>query len=49
VDLEPVDEGAGTLLRLRHVGLPDESRDGHDEGWRYFLPQLAAAVGPEPS
>lgn len=45
VELEPVDDGAGTLLRLRHVGLPDESRGGHDEGWRHFLPQLAGAAG----
>ena len=44
VELEPVDDGAGTLLRLRHTGLPAASRDGHDEGWRYFLAQLAGAV-----
>ena len=44
VDLEPTAGGAGTLVRLRHTGLPTESRTGHDEGWRYFLGQLAEAV-----
>ena len=44
VDLEPLDDGAATLLRLRHSGLPAESRNGHDEGWRYFLGRLSEAV-----
>ncbi len=43
VDLDPVDGGDRTRLRLRHSGLPNESRAGHDEGWRHFLGQLAAA------
>lgn len=43
VSLEAVDGGAATLRRLRHLGLPPESRAGHDEGWRYFLPRLVDA------
>lgn len=44
VDLESVDGGTATCLRLRHAGLPAPSRAGHDEGWRYFLPRLDDAV-----
>jgi uncharacterized protein YndB with AHSA1/START domain len=44
VMLEPLDDGAATLLRLRHSGLPQASRDGHDEGWRYFLGRLVEAA-----
>ena len=48
VDLAPLADGAATLLRLRHLGLPADSRGGHDEGWRYFLGRLAeAAAGRE--
>jgi uncharacterized protein YndB with AHSA1/START domain len=42
VTLEPA--GDGTRLRLRHTGLGEASRLGHDEGWQYFLGRLAAAV-----
>lgn len=36
VELEPRDDG--TLLRLTHAGFADEeSRDGHEEGWRVAL------------
>jgi uncharacterized protein YndB with AHSA1/START domain len=45
VDLEPSDGGAATRLRLRHSGLPVESRAGHDEGWAHFLARLAEAAG----
>lgn len=40
VTLEPTDGGAGTLLRLRHSGLPEASRASHDEGWTFFLGRL---------
>jgi len=39
-------DGGGTLLRLRHTGVPAELRANVDEGWRYFLPRLAAVDGP---
>ena len=41
-------EQGGTMLRLRHLGLPDESeRRQHTEGWRLYSSQLAesAAAG----
>ena len=43
VGLESLEGGAATLLRLRHLGLPEESRGSHDEGWRYFLGRLVEA------
>ena len=42
VTLEP--DAGGTRLRLRHSGLDDASRQGHDEGWQYFLGRLAEAT-----
>lgn len=45
LELEAIDDGAATLLRLRHHDLPAESRISHDEGWRYFLPRLVEALG----
>lgn len=44
VDLEGVEEGSATILRLRHTGLPGDSRSSHDEGWNHFLASLAAAI-----
>ncbi len=38
--------GQGTLLRLRHTGLPDESAAAlHTEGWEMYLGRLADAAG----
>jgi uncharacterized protein YndB with AHSA1/START domain len=35
-------DGDGTVLTLRHSGLPDEAaRALHSEGWDHYLPQLA--------
>jgi uncharacterized protein YndB with AHSA1/START domain len=42
VDLDEAD--GGTLLRLRHLGLPQAEAAGHAEGWDYFLGRLADAV-----
>ena len=39
----------GTLVRLRHYGLPSEMQDVHEEGWDHYMPRLAkAAVGEDP-
>jgi uncharacterized protein YndB with AHSA1/START domain len=39
-------EGAGTLLELRHTGLPSEaSRSRHEEGWAMYLAQLETLLG----
>ena len=44
VDLEPLDGGSATMLRLRHRGLPGDSSTSHDEGWRHFLARLVQAL-----
>jgi uncharacterized protein YndB with AHSA1/START domain/DNA-binding transcriptional ArsR family regulator len=50
--LEP--DGDGTLLRLRHSGLPDAaSVASHDDGWQHYMARLATASaggdpGPDP-
>jgi uncharacterized protein YndB with AHSA1/START domain len=46
-------DGHGTLLTLRHHGLPEASRHLHDQGWRHYLARLAPAAagsppGPDP-
>jgi uncharacterized protein YndB with AHSA1/START domain len=51
VSLEP--DGDGTLVRLRHLDLPEESREIHGEGWDLYLGRLVAVVegrepGPDP-
>jgi uncharacterized protein YndB with AHSA1/START domain len=35
-------DGDHTVLELVHRDLPPEEVPKHDEGWRYFLPRLAA-------
>jgi uncharacterized protein YndB with AHSA1/START domain/DNA-binding transcriptional ArsR family regulator len=42
VEITLQEDGRGTLLRLRHLGLPAEERDSHLVGWDYFLQRLAA-------
>ena len=45
VELTLAADGDGTVLSLRHTGLPDgEAAAMHEEGWRYFTKRLAAAV-----
>jgi len=47
VSLEP--DGDGTLVRLRHLDLPEESREIHGQGWDLYLGRLAAvAAGGDP-
>ena len=47
VDLAP--DGDGTLLRLRHMDLPEEAREIHGEGWDHYLGRLAkVAAGEDP-
>jgi uncharacterized protein YndB with AHSA1/START domain len=48
VSLEP--DGDGTLVRLRHLGLPDEELEIHGQGWDLYLGRLAkAAAGENPA
>lgn len=52
INLEP--NGAGTLLRLKHSGLPNpESATAHTAGWDHYIGRLAVASsggdpGPDP-
>jgi uncharacterized protein YndB with AHSA1/START domain len=42
VELTLEADGEGTLLMLRHTGLPDgEAAAMHEEGWRFFTDRLA--------
>ena len=41
IEVDFVPDGAATIVRLRHSGLPAEALDGHAIGWDQFLPQLA--------
>jgi uncharacterized protein YndB with AHSA1/START domain len=52
VALEP--DGEGTLLRFRHLDLPEQARDIHAHGWDLYLGRLAVAAaggdpGPDPN
>ena len=52
ISLEP--DGDGTLVRLRHLDLPEESREIHGQGWDLYLGRLAIAAaggdpGPDPT
>jgi uncharacterized protein YndB with AHSA1/START domain len=46
-------DGEGTVLSLRHTGLPDgEAASMHEEGWRFFTGRLMIVAGggdPEPT
>ena len=47
VTLDP--DGDGTLVRLRHLELPEEARAPHGEGWDLYLGRLVvAAAGGDP-
>ena len=45
VELTLEADGDGTVLSLRHTGLPDgEAAAMHEEGWRHFTARLAQAT-----
>jgi uncharacterized protein YndB with AHSA1/START domain len=45
VELTLESDGLGTVLSLRHSGLPDgEAAAMHEEGWRRFTARLVSAV-----
>ena len=37
-------DGDGTLVELRHTGLPAGANASHNDGWGHFLPLLADAA-----
>jgi uncharacterized protein YndB with AHSA1/START domain len=46
VELDLDADGEGTILVLRHTGLPDgEAAAMHEEGWRFFTGRLMVAAG----
>jgi uncharacterized protein YndB with AHSA1/START domain len=49
VEVELTPDGDGTIVRLRHLDLPEESREIHGQGWDNYLGRLAkAAAGEDP-
>jgi uncharacterized protein YndB with AHSA1/START domain len=50
VEVTLTPDGDGTLLRLRHSGLPDEEAvNDHGRGWAHYTARLAlAAAGVDP-
>ena len=53
VTVELVPDGNATIVRLTHSGLPEGTDAAQLEGWKHFLPRLAAAAtggdpGPDP-
>jgi uncharacterized protein YndB with AHSA1/START domain len=37
-------EGEGTLVRLAHKDLPEESRESHAHGWEHYMKRLTIAA-----
>jgi len=50
IEIDLIDEGGGTLLRLTHSGLPNADEcASHEKGWTHYLARLAvAASGGDP-
>ena len=49
VEVTLTPDGDGTIVRLRHMGLPADQRDQHAEGWDHYLARLAiAGAGGDP-
>jgi uncharacterized protein YndB with AHSA1/START domain len=47
-------EGDGTLVRLRHLDLPEQAVEVHGQGWDHYLGRLVVAAaggdpGPDPN
>ena len=53
VEISLIPDGDGTIVRLRHLGLPADQRDPHQEGWDHYLARLTTVAegrdpGPDP-
>ena len=47
VEVTFIPDGDGTIVRLRHLGLPADQRDAHAEGWTHYMARLAVAGAGE--
>jgi uncharacterized protein YndB with AHSA1/START domain len=46
VEIDLIDRGETTLLRMTHSGLPDAAEvASHDRGWAHYLARLAIVAG----
>jgi uncharacterized protein YndB with AHSA1/START domain len=45
VEVLVAEEGGGTLLTLRHHGLPADEHDMHSQGWMFYLERLVIVAG----
>lgn len=45
VEVTLVADGDGTLVRLNHSDLPEESREAHSHGWDHYMERLVTAAG----
>ncbi len=53
VEVTLTPDGDATILRLRHMGLPDPLRELHAAGWQHYLSRLVTRAegrdpGPDP-
>ena len=50
IEIDLIEQDGGTLLRMTHSGLPNETtRANHDKGWAHYLGRLtSAAAGHDP-
>ena len=49
VEVSLIPDGDETIVRLRHLGLPSDQQEVHDEGWTHYMARLAmAASGRDP-
>jgi hypothetical protein len=44
VEIDLVEHGGETTVRLVHHGLPPDAVEPHEQGWTYFLGVLREAV-----
>jgi uncharacterized protein YndB with AHSA1/START domain len=54
VEVDVTPDGAGSVVQLRHLGLPLDAIADHTNGWQHFLDRLAIAgaggdPGPDPA
>ena len=45
VEVSLIPDGDETIVRLRHLGLPADQQEAHDEGWTHYMARLATAAG----